>query len=146
MSLGETFNNLGLTFTSIDSLEKALVFYKKSLHLKGLKGKTVSYAKTLNNIGLVEQRLGNYQLAKSNFDEAILVAEQANNLYQVASININLLDLMLDQKEVLCQDDILKDLENIILTNHFNDLKPRLFLLKSNFAFNQKNYQKAIDY
>lgn len=146
MSLGETFNNLGLTFTSIDSLEKALVFYKKSLHLKGLKGKTVSYAKTLNNIGLVEQRLGNYQLAKSNFDEAILVAEQANNLYQVASININLLDLMLDQKEVLGQDDILKDLENIILTNHFNDLKPRLFLLKSNFAFNQKNYQKAIDY
>ena len=146
ISLGETLNNLGLSYSSIDSLEKARVYYNNSLRLKSLKGKTVSYAKTLNNIGLTEQLLKDYKKAQTHFEEAILVAEQANNLYQMASFKINLLDLQVEQNNTFNQEELLNGLEKTILSYGFVDLKPRLYLLKSNFTFTQKNYQKAIDF
>jgi tetratricopeptide (TPR) repeat protein len=144
--VAKSTNNLGLSYSSIDSLKKARVYYNNSLRLKSLKGKTVSYAKTLNNIGLTEQLLKDYKKAQAHFEEAILVAEQANNLYQMASFKINLLDLQIGQNNTFNQKELLNGLEKTILSNGFVDLKPRLYLLKSNFAFTQKNYQKAIDF
>jgi len=64
----------------------------------------------------------------------------------MASFKINLLDLQIGQNNTFNQKELLNGLEKTILSNGFVDLKPRLYLLKSNFAFTQKNYQKAIDF
>lgn len=146
LSLGETLNNLGLSYVAQDSLKLAREYYQKSLELKKSLSKKTSYAKTLNNLALVEQELGNLQIAKALFEEAIIIAENENQLYSIASFKINLVDVLIQMELSEPINQLLFEVELLIQSNNFTELKPRLYKLKSNLAYYQKNYEQALFY
>lgn len=67
------YNNLGIIFNELEDFESALIFHKKARNYQEkLEDKDFYKELSLNNIGVVYQKMGSYNKAKSNFQSALL--------------------------------------------------------------------------
>jgi signal transduction histidine kinase len=71
-NLYNCYNLLGVNFKQIQEYDKSILYHKTALkYLNKTSNKEVKFERSLNNLGLVYQKQGNYKLAVKNFKKAL---------------------------------------------------------------------------
>jgi two-component system, NarL family, sensor kinase len=81
--MGNSCNNIGVTYWSIGNFKDALIYFFQALDYYELGGFEGSKATTLNNIGLIYADLDNY-------DQALDYYRRAHNMYEVVGDSIRM--------------------------------------------------------
>ena len=71
--IGSSYNNIGLMHYHWGNYDSALVYYYIAIKYK--KTYTATYILTLNNIALVHEKVGKFDLAQTVLDSALLIAD-----------------------------------------------------------------------
>lgn len=150
------YNNMGILFDNIDSLQKALIYYKKALSFASEIQDSISLCAAYGNIGKSYMNLKQYAPAYKMFSIALNLARELKIKQYESRILNNIAFLLLYQKKTESCIKLLKksrsisietdDKENIATVNQFIakrfiDLKMHdsaLFYLHSSIAMSEK--------
>ncbi|MEA2041628.1 MAG: tetratricopeptide repeat protein [Bacteroidota bacterium] len=75
------YNNLGVSYTSLEKLDSALIFYRKALHLAEQSGDFEGAGYALGNMGEVYVTKEQYHTAKQSFKRSLTNFETGNNIF-----------------------------------------------------------------
>jgi len=135
----------GFYYEDINQPDSALYYHQKAYQNKIIffKGNHPEVSKSINNIGLLYQKYGKYEISQVYFNEAISQVKNSP-LYQKELIKytINLANNYYLEKKYTASLNIL--LEIISLNNKEN--KQNLYLSVANNYLGLKEYEKAIEY
>ncbi|MFL1897065.1 sensor histidine kinase [Aquimarina sp. 2-A2] len=91
-SLYTAYNHLALIYEELKEFDKALLYHKMGLnYLKKSDDKKNKYVGSLNNLGLIYHKMGQYKIAIDFFDEAL-------RLKNIKQFNLNLYAKLIDNR------------------------------------------------
>ncbi|MDZ4714628.1 MAG: tetratricopeptide repeat protein [Cytophagales bacterium] len=81
-------NSLALTHTFMEHFDKALYFHSESLSMRRAEGDANEIAVTLNNIGVLYYKVGDYRLALQNYKEALRIDTKGHRVIVLGNIGL----------------------------------------------------------
>ncbi|WP_041068378.1 tetratricopeptide repeat-containing diguanylate cyclase [Thiolapillus brandeum] len=146
LGIANVLHAIGVAYARMDDHAKSLENYEQAYRLKQSLGASVeSQAKTLNNIGLANRNLKNFEASLAAHIKAVQMMEQENSLFLSAAARGNLARV---QEEIGDVESAVQNYESALKT--MQETSSRYFLseLFRNYAeleVRQKNNQHAIE-
>ena len=126
-SFAGTYYNFGFVYTKFGNFQKAAHYLEKAIQIDP------NYAEAYNNLAFTYMKLGDYQKAKESTEKAkTLFQKQGDKQGITAAENI---EMMLKKAKKLDSKEEKGD-----------DVKAKEYLLKGSDFFDNKDYNKAIEY
>lgn len=88
--LAKAYNNLGLSYSEANELEKATDAFQKAIRLNEATNDIYANGWLYSNIGAIYSKLEYYQKAREYFQKSLRIMEQYGNEFEVAGIQNNL--------------------------------------------------------
>lgn len=146
-----TYNNLGLSYLAIEKFDLATKNIEMAIKTieKKKKGKLVLLAKYRENLGIIANQMGDYQLASTYFKEALRLKKSGNaDTLNLAGSYANLGSLHINYSNydsALIALTKAEELYNLVNKSDYTDLDA-VYNMKGNIFSVKYDYEKALAY
>ena len=128
-------SNLGIIYGKLGQQSKALDYYKSSLEIRKRIGDLEGEATTYSNMGSLYTDMGQYSDAEAALEKALQIEKTIGK--PTKGVENNLANLFLDSGD-------LSRAETIINSSGYDYTRARLSLLKKDYAWASKYYEKGV--
>lgn len=94
------YNNLGSVFKGLGQNEKAYQYIEKALQVHRARGKKSGIATAQINLGILDTRAKNLDLALQRYQEALSISNELNDVEGIIICHVNMADVYLAEKRI----------------------------------------------
>jgi tetratricopeptide (TPR) repeat protein len=144
--IANSYNNLGNSYSRMDSLHLAMENYEKSLKIREEIGDLQGIASSLNNIGLFYKTTDNYIKALDYYQKSLDISEKINNQYEISTTLTAMAQSYIALKNYsMAMDYLIKSNEIAKSANLREQIKTNCKLLSDVYLI-LKNYPASLEY